>query len=125
MGYNNRNRGYQRDNSRKKRSGCKLHSHYGTDKGLFMTVWKVQNGKMWKGKIFRSAKQAEVAPTVSQNGKEWVSVTIVLSAPMENTVVACGLLNLGNNKAYFKEWNMIANPNANNGGYFGKHISKK
>ncbi len=60
MGYNNRNKGYQKDNSRKKRSGCKLHSHYGTDKGLFMTVWKVQNGKMWKGKIFRSAKQAEV-----------------------------------------------------------------
>ncbi len=89
-----------------------------------MTVWKVQNGKMWKGKIFRSKKQSEIAPTTSKSGKDWASVTLVMSAPMEKTVVQYGMLNLQNNKVYFKEWNMIANPNGGSGGYFGKHISK-
>ncbi len=116
---------YSKDKQKKKRSGCKLHTHYGTEKGLFMTVWKFQNGKIWKGKIFRSKKQIENAPVTSQSGKEWISVTLVMDAPMENTIITYGLLNLANNKVYFKEWNMLANPNANNGGYFGKHISKK
>ncbi|WGH76136.1 hypothetical protein P8625_02920 [Tenacibaculum tangerinum] len=106
------------------KSGAKLHQSFGSKEGLFMTCWKVSDGVMWSGKVFRSEKQSKVAPTVSRNGKEWCSVTLVLSAPMRDTVVHSGLMNTSNHKVYFKDWNMIINPKASNGGYFGKHISK-
>jgi len=107
-----------------KKSGAKLHQRYGSKEGLFMTCWKAQKNTLWKGKIFRSEKQAKVSPTVSRNGKEWVSVTVVLSAPFQKTVVVNALMNTSNHKVYIQEWNMIINPSAPNGGYFGKHISK-
>ena len=106
------------------KSGAKLHDRFGSNKGLFMTVWKVDNGKMWKGKIFRSDKQSKEAPTVSQTGKEWCSVTVVLDAPFEQTLVFSAVMNTQNHKVYIKQWNYMVNPSASNGGYFGKHISK-
>ncbi|WP_440066689.1 hypothetical protein [Tenacibaculum discolor] len=106
------------------KSGAKLHQRFGSKEGLFMTVWKVENGKMWKGKIFRSDKQSKEAPTVSRTGKEWCSVTVVLDAPFEQTLVLNALMNTQNHKVYIKEWNYMVNPSASNGGYFGKHISK-
>lgn len=109
---------------KKKKSGAKVHSPYGSSNGLFIHGWKVSDGVKWNIKIFRSKKQQEIAPTESKTGKEWVSVTMVLSAPMKDDVVAYGMMNLGNHKCYFKSWNWIVNPHANNGGYIGKHISK-
>jgi len=40
-------------------------------------------------------------------------------------VKTSGLLNLDNHKLYIKSFNLVANPKAPNGGYFGTHISKK
>ncbi len=135
--------------SQTKRSGCTLicksgevkKTEYGEINGLFMTVWKIHGGRtvttregikkkvggvLWKGKIFRSQKQID-SGSVSENKrgtKTWMGVTLVMSSPMNNDVVQTGMLDLSTYKVYFKNWNMIANPYANNGGYFGKHISK-
>ncbi|WP_271404996.1 hypothetical protein [Tenacibaculum soleae] len=106
------------------KSGATLHSSYGSEKGLFITVWKVEDGVLWKGKIFRSEKQSEIAPTQSGTGKKWASCTVVLDAPFKTTIVLNALVNVENHKVYIKEWNYMANPKAANGGYFGKHISK-
>lgn len=106
------------------KSGATLHQKYGSKEGLFMTCWKIQDGVMWKGKIFRSEKQAKEAPTLSRNNKEWVSVTIVLDAPFKETLIINALMNIENHKVYLKRWNYMINPKAANGGYFGKHITK-
>ncbi|MDB0615795.1 hypothetical protein PL372_09625 [Tenacibaculum dicentrarchi] len=108
-----------------KRTGCRLHSHLDSEKGFFMTVWKVSKGVLWNGKIFTSDAQLKKGIAQSQSGKNWIGVMVVLSAPLNATVVHTGMLNVDNNKVYIKDWNMVANPHAPNGGYFGKHISKK
>lgn len=115
---NSRNNNYS--NTRKKSTGAKLHSRYGSENGVFITAWN--KGK--KAKIFRSEKQSEIAPTVSQSGKDWVSVTIVVQERFKNNVVVSGLLDASNHKVYIREWNMIVNPSAPNGGYWGQHIRK-
>lgn len=106
------------------KSGASLHSRYGSEKGLFMTVWKVEDGVMWKGKIFRSENQSKNPPKKVENGFTWASCTVVLDAPFKTTIVLNALLNVDNHKVYIKEWNYMCNPKAANGGYFGKHISK-
>lgn len=108
----------------KKKSGAKLHKTVDSENGLFMTVWKVENGVMWRGKITMTPSQRKTGIKVSGTGKEWVSVLLEMNAPMHNKVTVTGMLNIANNKAYFGDWNTMANPNANNGGYYGKHISK-
>ncbi len=140
-------------NQQTKRSGCDLICKSGqtvttksgkTIEGLFMTVWKIHGGRtfekdgvkkkvggvLWKGRIFRSEEQKKRDATISNadNGnqsREWIGVTLVMSSPMHNDIVQTGMMDLSTYKVYFKNWNMIANPHANNGGYFGKHISKE
>jgi hypothetical protein len=112
------------NNDKSKTSGCKLHQHVDHPDGLFMGVWKVFNGVMWSGKIFMSEGNKKNGITKSKTNKQWVGVTLVFSAPLHNDVLCNGTMNLANNKCYFDSWNWMANPNANNGGYIGKHISK-
>ncbi|MBS9768404.1 MAG: hypothetical protein KGV44_12830 [Flavobacteriaceae bacterium] len=112
--------------NKKGRSGCKLHHDFGSDKGLFMTVWKVVDGVMCKGKIFRSEKQQkESAVKTAKTGMRYVSVTLVFEKPLAPTTIMHGIFDLGSKRAMFPQHNMIANPKANNGGYFGKRYSKK
>lgn len=120
----NNNRNNSNNNDYTKKTGCNLYQRVDHEKGLFMTVWRVDNGKVWKGKITMTPSQRKTGIKVSKNRKEWVSVILRMTAPMENERVTTGLLDLSNYKVYFNDWNMIANPKARNGGYFGKHISK-
>ncbi len=122
-----------------KKSGCRIicesdesmtTKNGKTFEGLFMSVWKIHDGVYWKGKIFRNKDQKKNKPTVSnqnndKKSKQWIGVTLVMSAPMHNDIVQTGVLDLETYKVYFKNWNMIANPKGGEGGYFGKHISKK
>ncbi len=111
---------------KKGRSGCKLHYDFGSEKGLFMTVWKVIGGAMCKGKIFRSEKQQkESAVKTAKSGMEYVTVTLVFEKPLSSPVIMHGIFDLESKRAMFPQQNMIANPRANNGGYFGKRYSKK
>lgn len=110
---------------KKKRSGVKVVTAYGSKQGLFMAGWKVSKGVKWNIKVFRDKYQKEVAPTTSNTGKEWCSVRVVLNAPMHDSVSIQGMINLNNSKVYIEDWNWILNPNAPNGGYVGKRFSKK
>ena len=61
----------------------------------------------------------------SKSGKRWANLFVTLTNT--NTLVKTnmsGLLNLDNKKLYISEMNLVANPKAPNGGYFGKQISK-
>ena len=125
MAYPKKNNSKSNTYERKaKTSGCKLYQRVDNEKGLFITVWKVLNGVMWKGKITMTPSQKKTGIRVSKTGKEWVSVLLEMNAPMHNKVTTTGMLDISNNKAYFSDWNTIANPSASNGGYYGKHISK-
>ncbi len=119
---------------KKAKSGCYLHSRYGTDttmksgkvcKGLFISVWKVIDGVMYKGKIFRTKKMINDEPPFKGDKRNWVSVLCVLNAFGKQPIMMRGLLCLETHYVYFKEHNMVAKHDSKNGGYFGKHISKK
>ncbi|RLK02361.1 hypothetical protein [Tenacibaculum discolor] len=110
---------------KKKGSGIRVVTAYGSKQGLFMAGWKVSKGVKWNIKVFRDKYQKEVAPTTSKTGKEWCSVRVVLKAPMHDSVSIQGMINLNNSKVYIEDWNWILNPNAPNGGYVGKRFSKK
>ncbi|CAM1341489.1 hypothetical protein [Tenacibaculum amylolyticum] len=123
MGYNNYNNN-KNNNSYSKKTYCNLVYPYGSEKGFFMGLrYRDVNGQWWNGKCFRSEEQQNKPPVTSKSGKRWVNVTLVFNAPMHNTVFVYGMLNIDNHKVYVEDWNMMANPNAPNGGYFGKHIS--
>ncbi|OSY89316.1 hypothetical protein WH52_01365 [Tenacibaculum holothuriorum] len=108
-----------------KKSGFRVIQAYGAEKGLFLAGWKIYKGKRWNVKVFRDKYQKEIAPTVSESGKKWCSVRVILSSSLENTISIGAYMNIGNHKVYLDEWNWIMNPNANNGGYIGKRFSKK
>lgn len=106
------------------KSGAKLHTHSDHEKGLFIGAWKIMDGIKANIKIFISDKQRQKGITKSKAGKRWIGCTMVVSRPGFNNVIVNGTFNVDNNKAYFSDWNWICNPNASNGGYIGKHISK-
>lgn len=109
-----------KNNNQTARSGAKKYHDYGSDKGLKIWCWKYVNGVMWKGWVRRTEKQAEIAPSKSKKGNEWVSVLLTLDAPLNNTVFCYGMYNINSGIAHFPTWDWQVNPNARNGGYFGR-----
>lgn len=104
----------------KKRSGCRYTT--GTDGAPIISAWRKNN----KGMYSLYARPYKGSKTItSKSGKEWINlfVTIVNKDTMQE-IKTSGLLNLQNKKLYLKEFNLICNPSAPNGGYFGKHISR-
>ncbi len=107
------------------KSGASLITAFVQGVGVFIGAWKVESSTKWNIKIFQSEKQKKEALTKSGTGKLWAVVTVVCTAPLRNTVIVSGLMNIANHKVYIKEWNWMCNPKASNGGYIGKHISKQ
>jgi len=112
-------------NSQTAKSGANLITPFVQGKGVFIGAWKVENSTKWNIKIFQSEKQVKEPLTKSKQGKLWAVVTVVCTAPLRNTVIVSGLMNIANHKVYIKEWNWMCNPKAPNGSYIGKHISKQ
>lgn len=110
--------------SKKGKSGAKMYQGLKHDQGLFIGCWKIIDGQKANIKIFQTDKNRSKGVVKSKNGKRWTSVTLVCEIPTKQTSFANGLMNVDNGKVYFKDWNWICNPNASNGGYIGKHISK-
>ncbi|MGC3977843.1 MAG: hypothetical protein QM751_06155 [Paludibacteraceae bacterium] len=103
-----------------KKSGCRVIMK---DKDTpIVTGWKTSKNGMLSlyARPYKGTKLS-----TSKNGKEWLNlfVTVTNRRTMQKTNMS-GLFNLANQKLYIKEYNLIANPRANRGGYFGKHISK-
>jgi len=117
--YNNNN------NNKAKKSGARVVQNIDNPKGLFISAWKIDQGVMKSFAVNHAKKKGVLMDvTVSKNKKSWCPVSIKVTAPMQATVWGYGLMNLANEKVYIKDWNMIINPHAKNGGYCGKHISK-
>lgn len=115
---------YQRmQNVVKKRSGCRIRaSKYEKDQ-YFLSGWKYS--KALNGIIsFKSAPYSKTKTTTSETGKEWSNYLVTMTMPDMTKKLVSGLFDHSNHKLYIKELNLIANPKAPNGGYFGKHISR-
>ena len=106
----------------KKKSGCSYKSTTKSGKPCLIG-WKVS--KRDGGIIsFIAAPYKNTRTTTSQQGIVWENWICSLRMPNGTTQPIPCLINMENKKMYIKKMNLIANPKANNGGYFGKHISK-
>jgi hypothetical protein len=109
------------DQAKKKHSGCRMRQ---LPKMKFPIIF----GWMYKGGAIISLYATEYAKskeTKSEAGKRWVNLFVRLTNKTTMRVEKMsGLLNLDNGKLYIKDLNLIANPKAPNGGYFGVQIKK-
>jgi hypothetical protein len=110
-----------------KKSGCTIHTMDTSSKepNIFITGWKVSNGDMlsMKATTYKNSKVRQ-SDSPKSKGLTWVNlfVTITNKTKMSETK-SSGLFCIDTKKLYIKEFNLIANPRAPRGGYFGKHIS--
>lgn len=126
---NSRNSGYsnQRNNNQNiSRSSSVKHSGCGVrimeDGSPILFGWKLSGGDMVKlyARPCKSTKSS-----TSKSGKTWLNLFVTLTNQSTMQITKCsGLYNADNQKLYISDFNLIANPRAANGGYFGKHISK-
>ncbi len=105
----------------KKRSGCRIVMKDKNTPILF--GWR----KKYKGAFFtfyaRPYEKSKI--TTSKTGKTWINLFVTITNRNTFEVVkTSGLFCFETQRMYLKELNIIANPKANDGGYFGKHISK-
>ena len=122
-GYMKNNNSYQSRNSTpKKRSGCKWHAQ--TKNGsMAISGWKYS--KAYGGIMsFLVAPYYGTKSIESETGKVWENWICKCTYPSGETKIFNSLVNMDSHKFYVKDQNWMGNPNANNGGYFGKHISK-
>lgn len=126
-GYSNSNYGrapynsYQnRPAQPRKKSGCTLRIM--SDGSPILSGWKAGRTGMLSlyARPYKGTKKI-----VSKSGKEWLNLFVTITN--RNTMQVqktSGLFNKQNGKLYIKELNLIANPKAPRGGYFGKHLSR-
>jgi len=120
--YNQNQGGYQQQQKRVvKHSGCRLKQVEG---GAYVVYgWKLSNGDMIN-MYARPYKGTKIS--TSKSGKRWANLFVTLTNTKTMVKTNCsGLFNLDTKKLYISDFNLIANPQASNGGYFGKHISKE
>jgi hypothetical protein len=107
---------------KKKHTGCKFGS---TKDGVpYISAW---NASKSRGMISMIASPYKGTKTKkSKTGKTWENWFVKIT--MKNTMDIknfSGLYNVDNQKLYIKDLNMVANPKAPNGGYFGQHVSRR
>lgn len=113
-------RSYSGAQQPRKRSGCKIRK---VENGVIVSGWRVSRGQMFSlyARPFKGTKVIE-----SKTGKKWANlfVTITNKTTLHVTNTS-GLFDMQRERLYIKDHNLVANPRANNGGYFGKHISRQ
>ena len=118
-----RNRGYQSGGNRqsKKHSGCQLKTM--EDGAPVISGW---NYSRRGGMVHLYARPYKgTKKSTSKSGKSWMNLFVTItntSTKVQSNY--SGLFDVDSKKMYIKDLNMIANPKAPHGGYFGKHISK-
>ena len=107
---------------RKKRSGCKWKNTTRNGKPC-ITAWKYDAQK--KGIIsVLVAPYKKTKRRKSKAGITWENWIATITMPSGNKLVRSCMVNMDNKKFYLQELNMMGNPRANNGGYFGTHIRR-
>lgn len=117
---NSYNNGYQqRTSAPKKRSGAKFTEKDGAP---IVSAWK-KNSKGFYSLYARPCKSTKT--TTSDNGKTWINlfVTITNQTTMDSRNTS-GLYDPQRKRLYIKEFNQIVSTGGQ-GGYWGKHISKR
>ena len=115
----NNGRSYRGSQQPRKRSGC------GTKKvenGVVIWGWRVSQGQMFSmyARPYKNTKIRE-----SKTGKKWANLFVTIINKTTGVVTnTSGLYDLQRERLYIKELNLVGNPRAPRGGYFGKHISK-
>lgn len=121
-----RNNGYQRQQP-KKRSGCK----YTTDKNGVPTItgWNVSRKRGFITFIAQPKKNGKGAgeiyqsPTTKREFQLW-TVKVTFKDQMKETFET-GLYYIDTGKLILIDWQLVANPKAPNGGYFGTNSNKR
>ena len=112
-------KGY-RERRNKKKSGCKSTViSKGNNKGnICITGWNVSKKRGFIRMAAFPKKDAKI--NKSKNGRRWMSylVEIVFTDKMDKKLFN-GLYDLDNNKLIIPDLQMVANPKAPRGGYFG------
>jgi len=121
-GYNRSYRFSYSNNYRRtprKKSGCKIQM---IDGNPIVSAWKVSKGQLITlyARPYKGTKERE-----SKSGKNWMNlfVTILNKTTMQETKTS-GMFDLDRKRLILSDFNLICSTNGQ-GGYFGKHISKR
>ena len=122
-----RNNNYNNNNNRnttnqpRKRSGCRLIQKEGIS---YISAWRVTGGQMFSLFARPYKNTRETKPNSRGNSYLTYFATITNKTTGQSWNLSA-LLDIQTNKLRLPGINQVANPRANNGGYWGKSISKQ
>lgn len=123
-GYNNNNRN-QGNQEQRKRSGCK-HGIGRTEGKPWVSGWNKSAAGYMKFLAFPyKGQQSKTKEVISRSGKVWENWMARITYPDRHTALMPVLREVHTNRIIFRDINMIANPGAPNGGYWGRMIRKR
>lgn len=111
--------------STKKRSGCSL-KVCSDGKTIVLSGWKIMNRCLVQmyARPYKGTKTVASSDPRSK-GYHWTNLFVTLTNTKTGEIQKLGGLFCEETKRlYIKELNLVANPRAPRGGYFGKHISR-
>lgn len=110
---------YQPQMRQKKHSGSRLTMM--DTKTPIISGWKASKSNGLTALYARPYKGSKVSE--SKTGKTWINLFVTLTNKRTNQVTkTSGMFCFETKKLYIKDFNLMANPKAPNGGYFGTHI---
>jgi hypothetical protein len=117
-GYSSYNRGYV-PRQKKKHSGCKIKMM--PDGSPVLSAWNYSKAAGLMSVYARPYKRTE--KHVSQSGNEYLNLFVTLTFKDQKRVVhTSGLFNLNTKKLIIRDYSLVCNPLAPNGGYCGSFL---
>lgn len=118
--YNNM-RSYRGAQQPRKRSGARI--TFKDETTPIISAWKKDR---FGFHVLYARPYSKTKRTKSKSEKRWLNlfVTITNRSTMQETKCS-GMFDLDRQRLYISDLNLIVNPKAPNGGYFGKHISRR
>ncbi len=105
----------------RKRSGCSIKRADGGR--VFLYGWRLSRGSFFS---FTASETKKSKDFKSKSGKTWRTLLVVITNKSTFQKVFCsGLYDVQRERLYIKDYNLIANPSAPNGGYFGQHLRRE
>jgi hypothetical protein len=126
----NNNKNYNNGNSNSNNSGNKgeQRKKSGCQKGIgriegkkWVSGWNKSSQGFLK---FLAFEYKDTKQVTSRNGKIWETWVARVTFPDRKVELKPVLCEVMTGRIFFRDMNMIANPNAPNGGYFGRMVRK-
>jgi len=107
-----------------KKSGCKAHFRNESDGSvnMFLTAWKVDKTN---GLVNMIASERKAGGETKNPNQLRFTCKFTFVNSMRKPELFTGFYNMTTKKLTIPELNLVANPNAPNGGYFGRFFKKK